>query len=262
MSRPIITFTTDFGIGSSYIAEMKGVVLSLNAEVQLVDVTHSIAPQDIRQGALIFDSVARRFPPETIHVGVIDPGVGTERDILCVRMQNQYFIGPDNGLLSSVADRNTPEQIIALRNREYWLSEVSSTFHGRDIMAPAAAYLSLGLSPELLGEPLDDLIKLEWQKVHVASKRVKGSVVSFDSFGNAITDISRSLLLENKTPPDAVVKCGDVKLKGIFTTYKNKPNNTLVALFGSQSMLEIALVGGSAIDQLKVEVGATVEVLW
>ncbi|QDU93135.1 SAM hydrolase/SAM-dependent halogenase family protein [Lignipirellula cremea] len=262
MARPLITLLTDFGDGSPYVAEMKGVILTLNAEANLVDLTHSVRPQDIRDGACALEQAVGRFPAETIHVAVVDPGVGTDREIVCVRMNQQYFIAPDNGLLGRVAMRYPPVRIIALQNREYWLSEVSSTFHGRDIMAPAAAYLSLGHDPQRLGEPLSKLVEIEWPQVRVERNRLVGTVVSFDTFGNLITDISRSLLQEHGVPSSARVRCGKAEIAGLSRTYKNQPPLAFVALLGSRNMLEISIVNGNALTRLGVDVGAEVEVVW
>jgi len=260
--RPIITLLTDFGEGSSYVAEMKGVILTLNSEANLIDLTHGIVPQDIRGGAYALQGVFGRFPANTIHVVVVDPGVGTDRDIVCARMNQQFFIAPDNGVLSLVAESHPPESVIALRNREFWLSEVSSTFHGRDIMAPAAAYLSLGQDPDQLGPPKKRLVELAWPKVRVEAHRVRGTIVSFDSFGNLVTDISRGLLKESKAPKHARVHCADEVIVGLTRTYKNQPPQSLIALIGSRGMLEIAVVNGSAIERLGVDVGEEVEVVW
>ena len=149
----IITLTTDFGAGSPYVAIMKGVILSINPAVTLVDVTHTVPPQDVHKGAVVLDSVHRHFPEGTVHVVVVDPGVGTERAILGAKIEGHYFIAPDNGVLSKITHRTAPDELIRLTNAEYWLPDVSHTFHGRDIMAPAAAHLSRGVALADLGSP-------------------------------------------------------------------------------------------------------------
>ena len=154
----VITLTTDFGAGSPYVAAMKGVILSINPRATVVDITHGVRPQDIRQAALVVDDVAGRFPPESIHVAVVDPGVGTDRAIVYAHVGRRHFVAPDNGLLSRVAERIRPSKIIRISEAEYWLNPVSATFHGRDIMAPVAARLSTGLDPEKLGPPLENRI--------------------------------------------------------------------------------------------------------
>ena len=150
----IITLTTDFGSGSHYVAAMKGVILSICPAATIVDIAHDVPPQDIRRAALLLDDVADWFPPETIHVAVVDPGVGTDRAIVYARIGQQQFIAPDNGLLSRLAARTPPPKLIRLSEPAYWLEHVSTTFHGRDIMAPVAARLALGLDPDRLGPPL------------------------------------------------------------------------------------------------------------
>ena len=143
----LITLMTDFGAGSPYVAAMKGVILSINPSVTLVDLTHAIPPQDVREGALVLEDVAPYFPPGTIHVAVVDPGVGTDRAILYAEIGSQRYVAPDNGLLSRLSRNTPPSRIVRLTNPDYWLRPVSATFHGRDIMAPVAARLSLGLDP-------------------------------------------------------------------------------------------------------------------
>ncbi len=155
MSRSIITLTTDFGSGSPYVAQIKGVILSIHPQAVLVDVTHDIAPQDVRQGALVLDDVTGRFPPGSIHVAVVDPGVGTDRRILAAEIGGRYYLAPDNGLLGRLAGRDPAARLVALTKREFWLPAVSATFHGRDILAPAAAHLSLGTALDDLGEAWD-----------------------------------------------------------------------------------------------------------
>src|SRR3990172_9128609 len=160
----LITLTTDFGAGSRYVAAMKGVILSIDPRAHLVDLSHSVPHQDIRRGAMVLAETVPFFPPETIHVGVVDPGVGTERRIVYARIGRQQFIAPDNGLLSRLAAAERPSKIVSLDEPRFWLPRVSRTFHGRDIMAPVAARLSLGLSPDELGRPLDSLVPLAWRE--------------------------------------------------------------------------------------------------
>jgi S-adenosylmethionine hydrolase len=262
MPRPIITLTTDFGEGSHYVAQMKGVILSINPEANIVDISHAVPPQDVRQGALALDEASRRFPPDSIHVAVVDPGVGTDRNITYACIGNRHYVAPDNGLLSLLAHHTPPSQIIVLANPEYWLPEVSFTFHGRDIMAPVAAHLSLGVDPNRLGMPADDVIKLTWPEVRVEARRIEGSVVSFDSFGNLITDITAKLLAQAATHDVLQIRCGKHEIRGLVMTYHGSQANTLVALIGSSGLLELSVVNGNAAKALGVEVGAEVSVTW
>ena len=258
----IITLTTDFGTGSSYVATMKGVILSINPEVTLVDLTHDVPAQDIRYAAMVLDSVCPRFPPDTIHVAVVDPGVGTDRAIVYARMGGQQFIAPDNGLLSRLAERHRPDQVVRLANPEFWLPEVSATFHGRDIMAPAAAHLTRGVAPEQLGPPHDGLVAIQWLRVHRGERRLEGAVEQIDSYGNLITNITVDMLEGRPTDERACIICGIYETFGIYRTYAEQPPGTLVALIGSSGQLELAVVGDNAASRLGIEIGALVVVAW
>ncbi|MDY0167813.1 MAG: SAM-dependent chlorinase/fluorinase [Thermoguttaceae bacterium] len=258
----IITLTTDFGAGSPYVAAMKGVILSINPDVTLVDLTHDVPAQDVRYGAMILDSVCPRFPAGTVHVAVVDPGVGTDRAIVYARIGGQQFIAPDNGLLSRLAERNRPDQIIRLVNPEFWLPEVSATFHGRDIMAPAAAHLTRGVAPEQLGPPHEGLVAIQWLRVHRGERRLEGAVEQIDSYGNLITNITVDMLEGRPTDERACIICGIYETFGIYRTYADQPPGTLVALIGSSGQLELAVVGDNAASRLGIEIGALVVVAW
>jgi S-adenosylmethionine hydrolase len=221
-----------------------------------------VRPQDIRQGAWILAEVAGRFPPGTIHVSVVDPGVGTGRRIVYAVFNDQHFVAPDNGLLSRLALRGEPSKIFSVEEPRFWLPSVSSTFHGRDIMAPVAAQLSLGLNPDELGRPLGELIKLDWPEVHVLPGKIQGRVSSVDSFGNLITDITSEMLRDAPTGEDTRVACDEHETLGIFRTYADQPPMTLVALIGSSGFLELAIVGDSAAAMLGISSGTPVTVSW
>jgi S-adenosyl-L-methionine hydrolase (adenosine-forming) len=258
----IITLTTDFGEGSRYVAAMKGVVLSINPGVQLVDISHSVPHQDIRTGAIVLAETTRWFPPDTIHVAVIDPGVGSMRRIVYARIGSQHFIAPDNGLLSCLAMVERPAKIVCLSEPRHWLPDVSHTFHARDIMAPVGARLSLGLPPEELGQPLDQLIELSWPEVQRVPNRIEGEIVEVDSFGNLITNITREMLHGVPTNEVVVVKCQEHETQGIFSTYSDQPSMTFMAHVGSTGRLELAIVDENASAMLGVKVGAGVCVTW
>ncbi len=262
MPRPIITLTTDFGAGSPYVAAMKGVILSIHADVALVDISHDVAAQDVRGGALVLAEATPRFPAGTIHVAVIDPGVGSERKIVYAQFGEQHYIAPDNGLLSALARRGPPDKIVALTNPEFWLPKVSATFHGRDILAPAAAHVSRGLSPDVLGESVSELVLLEWPEVKIVPGRIEGSVESIDAFGNLVTDITEEMLGDAPRDEQVTVECDEHQTLGIFATYADQPEMTLIAVIGSSDRLELAIVGDSAKTMLGVEVGTPVSVRW
>jgi S-adenosyl-L-methionine hydrolase (adenosine-forming) len=258
----IITLTTDFGTSSPYVAVMKGVILSINPDVILIDITHAIAPQNIRQAALALAEAAPWFPPETIHVAVVDPGVGTQRKIVYARIGKQGFIAPDNGVLSRLALATPPSTIITVADPEFWLPTVSATFHGRDIIAPVAARLSLGLDPARLGSVQHEWVELKWTEARVSEKRIQGAVQSVDGFGNLITNISADVLANVPRGEQVVVVCDEHETHGIFSTYGDQPAMTLIALVGSSGHLELAIVGDSAAIMLGVTVGTPVTITW
>lgn len=258
----LITLTTDFGTGSPYAAAMKGVILSINPAATLVDITHAVRPQDIHHGALVLEDVAERFPPETIHVAVVDPGVGTDRAIVWARIGQQQYLAPDNGLLSRLARRTPPSKIVRLENKEYWLRPVSATFHGRDIMAPVAARLSLNLEPEKLGPAQKRLVDLTWPEVRIAPDKIEGNVLLVDSFGNLITDITAKMLSGRATDSHVHLACSGRETWGIHRTYADVPAGNFVALIGSSGRLELAVVAGSAAARFNIKAGAPVVVTW
>jgi len=258
----IITLTTDFGSGSHYAAAMKGVILSIHPAVTIVDITHDVPPQDIRRAALLLDNAADWFPPETIHVAVVDPGVGTDRAIVYARMGQQHFLAPDNGLLSRLAARTPPTKIIRLADPAYWLERVSTTFHGRDIMAPVAARLALGLEPDRLGPPLDRLTMIDWPEARQRPDRIDGMVIEVDSFGNLITNLTAEMLAGRPTDRRACVVCNIYETWGIYHAYAEQPSGTLVAVIGSSGRLELALVRDNAARHLGVGVGSPVTLAW
>jgi S-adenosylmethionine hydrolase len=262
VSARIITLTTDFGAGSPYVAAMKGVVLSINPEAVLVDVTHSVPPQDVRQGAIVLADAAPWFPAGTIHVAVVDPGVGTARKLVWAEIGGGQFLAPDNGLLSLLARRTRPSRMAALTAARYWLAPLSATFHGRDILAPVAARLSLGLDPGRLGPPQDALVELDWPEVRIVPRQIQGSVQSIDSFGNLVTDITVEVLAGVPTDETTRIVCGDHETFGIFRAYGDQPDMTLIALIGSTGRLELAIVGESAAAMLAVAIGTPVVVTW
>ena len=262
MSTSIVTLTTDFGTGSPYVAAMKGVVLSLNPRAQVIDISHAVGPQQVRAGAVVLESAVPYFPEGSIHVAVIDPGVGTTRRIVYACFAGRHVIAPDNGLLSRLAERWPPSKMIEIRESAYWRPHVSATFHGRDIMAPVAAHLSLGVPPENLGPICDRLQNLDWPEARQVANRIEGDVVAVDSFGNLITNITRESLAAAPTDESVTVRCDEHETHGIFRTYGDQPPMTLIALIGSSDQLELAIVNDSARAMLGVGEGTKVVVSW
>jgi S-adenosyl-L-methionine hydrolase (adenosine-forming) len=258
----VITLCTDFGVSSPYAAVMKGVILGLNPAAVLVDLTHAIRPQDIRQAAIVLDDVSGRFPAGTLHVAVVDPGVGTDRAIVFARLGEQNYLCPDNGLLSRLAQRVRPTQIVRLTESDYWLKPVSDTFHGRDIMAPVAARLSLGLDPARLGVAQERLADMAWPEVLTGQHGIDGSVLLVDSFGNLSTNITAEMLAGHPAGDALRVVCKGVEVHGLSRTYAQHAPGELVAVIGSSGRLELAVVNGNAAVRLRVGVGETVSVQW
>ena len=259
---PLITLTTDFGGGSPYVAAMKGVILSINPEAQIVDVTHAVPAQDIGAGALVLEQATPWFPAGSLHVAVVDPGVGSERGIVYAEIAGQQYIAPDNGLLGRLAARHEPSRIVAVEDPAFWLPRVSATFHGRDIMAPVAARLSRGLAAERLGRPLDKLVSLTWPEVVILPRSIRGSVESIDSFGNLITDITDDMLTHVPRDESVRITCDEHETIGIFRTYADQPSATLLALIGSSGRLELAIVEENAAAMLGIRTGTPVVVTW
>jgi hypothetical protein len=266
--QPIITLTTDFGLSDSYVAAMKGVILSLNPEVIIVDVSHAVRTQRVEQGAFLLEAACPYFPPGAIHLAVVDPGVGTARRAIALRTPSGVFLGPDNGILSAALPDDTrsqaaeagapvplPEEVlgVALSNPRYHRQPVSDTFHGRDIFAPAAAHLSLGVPLSDLGEVVSEVFALSpFRARRQPDGGLSGRVVHIDAFGNLITNVRR----EDVASRRLTVEIGGRRIAGLQRTYAEKPG--LTALAGSSGFLEIALAGGSAAAELAADIGEPV----
>jgi S-adenosylmethionine hydrolase len=261
MSDPIVTLTTDFGVASPYAAVMKGVVLSINPRARLVDLTHQIPPQDIPHTAFFLATAVPYFPPGTIHLVVVDPGVGTDRALLCVEIGGQVIVAPDNGCWTSLEKSLGAPLVHRITEPRFHRESVSATFHGRDILAPAAGHLSLGVRPEQLGYVVSTWVRWEPPEPRPGCNQIAGEILFVDEFGNLITNISAG---ELKQPPDILV-VGEQTLRDSFRwvrTYGEAPPGTLVALIGSNGHMEIAVVQGSAAARLKAGVGTSVVIGW
>jgi hypothetical protein len=248
---PLITLTTDFGIRDPYVAAMKGVIYGLCPGAQIIDLTHDIAPQNVLEAALFVAGSTPFFPPGTIHTVVVDPGVGTERKPLVARVGEQWYVCPDNGVLTLLGRRFDLLDARCISRREFMREEVSATFHGRDIFAPTAARLAAGADPADVGEPVLDLVTLAVPAPCEESEGLFiGEVIHVDHFGNAISNISRARLGGR---PVTMVQAGRVRLDGICRTYGDVPPGQPVALFGSSDHLEVAVNGGNAARTLELE---------
>ena len=257
----VITLTTDFGDGSPYVGALKGVILRENAAATLVDLSHNISPQDVRQAAILLAEATPWFPAGSIHLAVVDPGVGTDRAILYTECCDQRYLVPDNGLLSLIASRQPPSKMIRVEEAEFWLPDVSATFHGRDIFAPVAARLSLGLDPERLGPRMPFMVELEWPQPSLESNRISGQVLTVDTFGNLITSIPGALI-EHHARGQLAVECEGHTVQDYVRTYGSRTAGTAVALIGSCGCLELSVVNGSAALRFSAKVGSRVYVSW
>ncbi len=274
MPGPIVTLTTDFGTADPFVGTMKGVILGINPHVAIVDITHEVPPQDVHGGAFLFDTACRYFPGSTIHTLVVDPGVGTGRPPLLVVGPDAYFVGPDNGILSycyvragfSVPDADPFTQMQVrlppgwhayhLTNEQYQRHPVSSTFHGRDVFAPAAAYLSRGVPPGQLGTKVEYVTAFSVPKPEQDGDGLVGRVLQVDRFGNLVTNIPAAALVT----PDAalVIEVDGQQVKGLARSYQD--GEPLLAIIGSHGYLELGATNRSAAELLGVGAGAVVRV--
>lgn len=262
--RPLITLTTDFGTGSPYVAQMKGVIYSVcreaGVECEVVDLTHAIGPQNVREGAVVLADVAPYFPAGTLHVAVIDPGVGSSRNILYVDIGTQRFLVPDNGLLGLAVREQWPQRIIVLAEPRYWLPRVSHTFHGRDIFAPVAAHLACGLDPAELGPTSQSLALLDWAVPTKSGGTLTGEVLWIDSFGNLISNLRREEVTALGEPDQLVVGCGGREIARVLPNYASAVPGEIIALFDSRDRLEVAVAQGNAAQTLRLSAGQAVTV--
>ncbi|MGQ9503372.1 MAG: SAM hydrolase/SAM-dependent halogenase family protein [Thermogutta sp.] len=256
----VVTLTTDFGWGSIYVAQMKAVLLGINRRLTVVDVTHEIPPQDIEAGAWVLRQVVPAFPQGSFHLAVVDPGVGTDRPCLCADLDGRYLVAPDNGLISYIAEVLPVRAIVRLENPAYRLPQVSATFHGRDIMAPAVGWLSLGIPMEQLGPVHSAAARLPARFAPtIFERQICGRVVFVDRFGNLITNIEQAHL-----PADVgiTLTIGGKTIAGMVRTYGECHPGELVALVNSLGYVEIAVVNGNAAQTLRLNVGSSVTVTW
>ncbi len=259
MTNPIITLTTDYGTNDHLVGVLKGVILKINPEVTIIDITHAVTPYDLLDGALAIASAYAYFPPRTIHVVVVDPGVGTDRRPILVSGQNQYFIAPDNGVLSGVYEKEQNVTVRHLTSEHYFALPVSKTFHGRDVFAPVAGWLSKHWQPASMGEVIEDYKRFALPRPKEADGGLKGVILKVDSFGNLMTNLRAEDL------PADVMEKGEIRLQvgnhsvarmvGMFASGNaGEP----VAYMGSSGYVEIAVNKGNASKALGIGRGAPV----
>jgi S-adenosylmethionine hydrolase len=256
----MITLMTDFGTSDHYVGVMKGVILNINPQVEIVDITHAIPPQDILGAAFLIDSTYRYFPSGTIHVVVVDPGVGSERRAIVCQTETAYFVCPDNGLLTHILHNEKHAHAVAVENSAYFLPQVSNTFHGRDIFAPVAAHLSRGVPISELGNPVTQPVQLALPKPQVTEEMVIGHIIWIDSFGNLVTDISREILESLEGQNGVVIHAGSAKIDHFNRSYAESEIGEVLAIIGSFNRLEISINQGNAAQVLGLKRGDTITI--
>ena len=254
----VITLTTDFGTRDWFVGTMKGVILRIQPRATVVDITHEVPAGDIRAGAFALAAACRFFPKGTVHVAVVDPGVGSARRGIAIQTADYWFVGPDNGVLSWALVREKVRTIRALEGKAYFLSPVSRTFHGRDVFAPVAAHLSRGLAISKLGSAVKDFVQLDWPEPKARRGGIEGEVVYIDRFGNAITNLAAGLLPGQGTSRCEVHGRRGRRVCRLESFYQAVAPGKAVALTGSSGFVEIAVNGRSAAEALGLAVGSRV----
>jgi S-adenosylmethionine hydrolase len=256
-----ITLMTDFGIKDGNVGVMRGVIWRIAPQVKIADLSHTIAPQNIAEAALILARSAPYFPPFTVHVVVVDPGVGTARRPMAGQLGSQFFVGPDNGvityLLEEAERQNLPVKFVHINRPQYWLPEVSHVFHGRDIFSPVAAQIANGTTLDALGDPIDDPVRISVAHPERTKAGWRGQVIHIDHFGNIATNIRKEQLGDPK--PLVVRLCG-ADIPGLYRTFGELAPGELMALYGSTGNLIVSVVNGDAAERLQAQVGDVVEV--
>ncbi|MBI3853618.1 MAG: SAM-dependent chlorinase/fluorinase [Verrucomicrobia bacterium] len=255
----LITLTTDFGTRDWFVGTMKGVILGIAPRAQVVDISHEIPAGDIRAGAFALAASYRFFPRKTVHVAVVDPGVGSARRAIAVQTNDYFFVGPDDGVLSLALAREKIKTIRLLTNEAFFRTPVSHTFHGRDVFAPVAAHLCKGIDIGKLGPKQNEFVRLNWRSPRPHHGMVQGEVIYLDHFGNAITNINAELIAQLK-PSLLGIFAKQKRLCLLKDFYQAVPVGKPVGVIGSSGFLEIAVNGGSAVQEFGLKIGDTVTV--
>lgn len=250
MNPDIIALMTDFGLQDPYVGIMKGVILSIHRDVHLIDITHQIPPGDVVRAATLLLEALPFFPKGTIHLVVVDPGVGGTRRPILVLSKDQMLVGPDNGIFWPVVLQDPGSKVLHLNEPSYFLPRISHTFHGRDVFAPVAAHLARGVHPFHMGRPIGDMVMLQMAQAVVSGEALEGEIVRADGFGNLITNIHREQMEAFLAGGEAVILVGETRVPGLTTTYSNVPEGEWLALYGSSGHLEIAVNRGRASERL------------
>jgi len=263
MPTKIITLTTDFGLKDPYAAEMKAVILSISPKTKIVDITHNIGKFNTRMGAYTLAAACPYFPKGTIHVAVIDPGVGTKRKAILIQTKNAHFIGPDNGVLALAAKGQGIKHIYRIENPKFMLPRISNTFHGRDIFAPAAAYLANGMPPSDFGREIHKIVMPKFAKISTRKRTLTGEVIHIDGFGNIITNLREKdcELMGIKKTVKLKLKNTRLKLK-LCKAYSEAKAQQPLAIIGSHNFLEISINQGNAAENFQTRVGDKVRLYY
>jgi S-adenosylmethionine hydrolase len=261
MQHRIITLLSDFGLKDPYVAEMKAVILSIFPQATMVDISHEVDKFDVRMGAFVLASAAPYFPKGTVHVAVVDPGVGTKRRPIIMQTEHSHFVGPDNGLLILAASKEGLQHVYFIENPRYVLPEVSKTFHGRDVFAPVSAHLAKGCAASEFGREVEDFVVPDFAEPRVEGKTVLGEVLHVDDFGNIITNISSEMVEKVAIREGEAVRVemgkGTVSLR-LCSAYGDVPAGSALAIVSSHGFLEISVNQGSAAEWLKVKRGDSI----
>jgi S-adenosylmethionine hydrolase len=256
-ARPVITLLTDYGTRDIYVGVVHGVILGIAPSASVVDLSHEVAPQAVSEAAFLLDSAAPYFPWGTIHVSVVDPGVGTERRIVCARTARATYLAPDNGLLARVLERDPPAHLVSVENAAYFLPKVSTTFHGRDIFAPVAAHLANGLDPRVLGPEVRELNPLPMPRPREVTPGVlAGEIIHVDRFGNLVTNIGEPFAARAES-----AAVGERRVEGpVCRAYGDREEGEPLLIFGSSGFLEISINGGDAARAFTARRGDTITI--
>jgi hypothetical protein len=259
----VISLTTDFGIKNGFVGVMKGVIYGIAPQVHIVDISHTITAQDIHEGSLALWRAYSFFPAESIHVFVVDPGVGTGRRALAAKIDRHFFVGPDNGLLTPIIEEAEASggmlDFVDLNNQDYWLPKVSRTFHGRDIFSPVAAHLANGVPLHDLGAPIMDPARMKLFRPERTPAGWRTHITVIDIFGNLTTDLRADFIMEEGRIPR--FRLGGIEIIGIAESYGHHPVGEFVAVVDSEEYIELAVVNGNAAERLNAKVGDIVEVI-
>lgn len=246
----LVTLTTDFGDSQGCVGIMKGVMACINSNIKFIDIAHDIPSHDVSHAAFVLKTAYRYFPKGTVHLGVVDPGVGGSRKAIVVKTEKYYFVGPDNGLFTYIYGENEFD-VREITETKYTLGVDSTTFDGRDIFAPVASYLSLGVSFEQFGHEISDPVRFDICEPEYGAGIIKGHVIHIDHFGNLITDIERSKSEQVMDFKDVRIRAGDLVIERVSGAYSDGPPGKVVCVWGSHGHLEVAVSRGRAVDSME-----------